>query len=392
MDFIIDKIKSIYWLTLGLIIRQFSIINKGQILFSSYYGKNFSCNPKALTEYILSNCPKDFSVCWMLNESADSSTIPQGVKIVRPNTIEYLRFLYTSEFIITNVRQFVLRSYWIKKKGQKYIMTWHSSVGLKCIEGDASLDSLGKSYVRAAKFDSKQCDLILSGSSFRSKIVKRAFWYTGEILEKGTPRNDVFFSDALLSIARKKVNEYFRIPENSNIILYAPTFRKSGTLEFYKVDWDRILQIAKSNFSANTYVLIRLHPNLIKGDLNTSCLTSYSNTIDATFYPDMHELLCASDVLITDYSSSMFDFPLTRKPVFLFAKDFSQYDRGVYFNFNELPFDFADSDEKLAYILSAFDLKTYQTRVESFMKDRIGSFESGHSCYSTIEWMNSHRL
>lgn len=71
-------------------------------------------------------------------------------------------------------------------------MTWHSSMGIKKVEKDGNLDA---EYIEIAKSDSRMCDLILSGCKFRSNVIRSGFWYDGEILEKGTPRNDMLFKD-----------------------------------------------------------------------------------------------------------------------------------------------------------------------------------------------------
>lgn len=391
MNRIINRVKRVCWLFLGLIVRFFSRIKKGQILFISYQGKNYSCNPRAITEYIIENKLEEFTLYWLFSPEADISVLPPNVNVVRPHTLNYLKILYSSEFLINNQRQFLLSSYWLKKKGQKYIMTWHSSVGLKCIEGDTE-QTLRLSYIRAAKFDSKQTDLILSGSAFRSEVIRRAFWYKGEILETGTPRNDVFFSQESLISKRAQVQKYFGLSDNDKIILYAPTFRKSNSLDYYKLNWNLVVEAASSKYSAEIHVLVRLHPNLLKKGLDTSSLTKYKNTHDATFYPDMHDLLCACDILITDYSSSMFDFPLTQKPVILYATDYESYDRNIYFKFNELPFAFIESEENLINFIRNFDETEYTISAQSFIEQTIGSFERGRCCSTIVEWMKIHSI
>ena len=109
----------------------------------------------------------------------------------------------------------------------------------------------------------------------------------------------------------------------------------------------------EENFQGEWTVLIRLHPNVANQSGN---LFSYDGDrlVDATAYPDMQELLCAADLLITDYSSSLFDYALTGKPIVQFATDIESYrrDRDFYFNLEDLPFPLARSNEELEKLLT----------------------------------------
>ena len=121
-------------------------------------------------------------------------SIPQNVRVVRYFSKEYLYELHTAGVVICNAR--TLESYlWIKRKGQVYIQTWHSSLRLKNIEKDAE-KTLPESYIQAAKGDSEKIDYIISGCTLSSCIFKNSFWYDGKILECGTPRIDYLLKEA----------------------------------------------------------------------------------------------------------------------------------------------------------------------------------------------------
>ena len=130
-----------------------------------------------------------------------------------------------------------------------------------------------------------------------------------------------------------------------------------------------------------------MHPNfsMIPG-FNLDKYTS-DDIIDVTDYPDMQALLCASDILITDYSSAMFDISLIKKPCFIYAIDADKYDRGFYFNLNDLPYPLSCSNEELIDRLLNFDMKSYISKLDDFYTKRIGSFEDGKSCERLYEWM-----
>lgn len=376
---------------LSIIIRLVAPTRRGRVLMWSYGGKSYSCNPRALTDFMIQNYPEEYEIFWAFLPGKEYKKLPKDVKSVVFKTIKYIWIINTAEFIVTNTRNFLSNTLWIKKKSQKYIMTWHSSMGIKCIEGDASIESLGEDYVKAAKFDSKQCNLILSGSRFRTEVIKRAFWYKGEILEQGTPRNDILFNDLKKIQVRKSVRTFFKVPQYAPLVLYAPTFRKSGNLSVYQLNWDKLNSAFKNVFgSEDCYSLVRLHPNLIEPGLETSRLIAFDHVMDATQYPDMQELLIAADVLITDYSSSMFDFSYIRKPVFLYAPDFKEYDRDTYFELDKLPFILAKDEKTLLEAIEQFNMASYLHRLTIFLDEKIGSFEKGESCSSVIKWMKNN--
>ena len=137
-------------------------------------------------------------------------------------------------------------------------------------------------------------------------------------------------------------------------------------------------------------VLLRLHPNMLRVD--TSVLLNHPSVLDATRYHDMQELLLVSDLLITDYSSTMFDMSMIDKPCILYATDIEEYDRGYYFDFEDLPFPLAKDIDELTQILQSFDLEKYRSQVREFLDNTIGMFEDGNASKRIVEWMSRHRL
>ena len=132
-----------------------------------------------------------------------------------------------------------------------------------------------------------------------------------------------------------------------------------------------------------------MHPNLI-GKVSTSSLVAFESVVDGTRYHDMQELLTTADMLITDYSSSMFDFTMQGRPCILYATDVAEYDRGYYFNFKELPYPLAENEDELEALIDNFDNEGYTSRLEEFFTYRVGLNESGHAAQALAEWMVSH--
>ena len=112
----------------------------------------------------------------------------------------------------------------------------------------------------------------------------------------------------------------------------------------------------------------------------------FPNAINASSYDDIQELLLATDVLITDYSSCIFDFCLGLKPAFVFAKDIKEYEqeRGFYLDIHSMPFPIAQTEEELFYNISNLDENKYKTELEKFLNKR-GSFDNGNASKNIVE-------
>ena len=362
----------------------------GRVVCWAYNFKQYSCNPRYLTEYLLKHHP-EFEIYWVLRKGFDTSELPEGVKAVRFRTWEYLRLMASAEFLLTNIRTDPWRIYWHKREGQKYAMLWHAGVALKRIEADAA-DKLSFSYTQRAKADSKVCDLMISGCAMQTKLQRERYWYNGEILERGIPRNDIFFNTARHKELRERIAKQYGIDPKSRIVLYAPTFRVDYSTKPYAIDWSRMMPAISRMFGGESVaVLVRMHPLLI-GKVETSHLVAYEGVCDATRYHDMQELLAVADMLITDYSSSMFDFAMQGRLCLLYATDANAYDRGFYFNLDELPFPLSESEEQLLDTIANFDNEAYTARLNTFFTERIGLKEDGHASQALAEWMIAHRL
>jgi CDP-glycerol glycerophosphotransferase len=372
----LPKIKNIIVKIIVRIFNCFPIKNNKIFLFS-YYGSQYGCNPKYISEYIVKNCPGKFDIVWAFNDVLSKEHI-QGVRKVKVMTLKYFYELCTSRVIITNFRT---TDVFKKRKNQYYIQTWHSSLRLKQIEKDAEY-SLPENYVKMAQEDSKKCDLLLSGCGYSTDIFKRAFWYNGEIFEHGTPRNDLLarVDEQYITNIKNKIN----IPKDVKLVLYAPTFRKNNDLEVYKFDYKKVLNSLKSRFGGDWRFCVKLHPHLI----SKSEMLDYDNDVlNLTKYDDVQELLAISDVLISDYSSLMFDFGLTKRPCFLYVPDLEEYinqDRKLYFDIEQLPFISTRSSTDLINKIEMFDNEKYNKELNTFLNS-INSFENGNSCEKLVE-------
>lgn len=364
-------------------------VKPGRVVCWAYNYKQYGCNPRYLSEYLIEHYP-DIEVVWIFRRGVDTSAVDSRIRCVRFRTWEYMKMMASAEFLVTNSRTDPWHAYWHKRPEQKYLMLWHGGAALKRVERDVE-SKLGFSYVQKAKRDSKVCDLMISGCRANTELIKRSFWYSGEILEEGIPRNDIFFDTEAHARLRERITKQYNLAAESRIVLYAPTFRRSGSIEPYRIDWQRVIPTLEKMLGGSVTVFLRLHPNLI-GKTDTSELRNHPAVIDLTRYPDMQELMCVSDLLVTDYSSSMFDYAMLRRPCVLFATDLEEYDRGYYYDFSELPFPLARNNEQLISLITGFDHERYHQRLESFLTERLGLKERGVAAKMLAEWIDRNRI
>lgn len=356
-------------------------INKNKIVFCSAKGVRYGDNPMYISDELLSR-NKDYEIVWMLNKSVKEN-LPYGVRRCDYKLLSVIRELATARVWVDSNMKY---SGFLKRKGQLYIQTWHGSYGLKKIAGDLE-EKLPQIDRRNHMYNAERIDIMLSNSTCTTEIYRRAFWYKGKVLEYGSPRNDMFFKQA--NACKNKVYSYFGLT-NQCIVLYAPTYRSGYRVDDLKIDYKRLRDALKERFGGEWVVLVRLHPfNLVDAE----SFIEYTDTVlNASKYSIMQELLVSSDILITDYSSCMFDFANTKKPCFLYASDRVRYEdeRGNYFELEELPFPLAEDNRQLEKRILEFDTINYEKKLD-ILFDNVGLKETGHASQKVAdyieEWM-----
>ena len=385
----INRISKFFGNIPSFFIRLFLPVRKGTVLCWSYDFKQYSCNPRYLTEYLLENNP-ELKIYWVFRGTNPPADVDSRIRCLKFHSWEYLIVANTAEFLITNCRTDAYRYYWKKRPQQKYMMLWHGGVALKRIEKDAE-SQLSFTYLTKAKSDSRMCDLMISGCKAQTRLLQEKFWYDGEILESGIPRNDMLFATESHPAIREKVCSLYGIRPESKLVLYAPTFRRNRSLDPYRIQWSEVITQLRAMYGTEEVkVFLRLHPNMLTVD--TSPLLNDPSVIDVTRYNDMQELLSICDLLITDYSSSMFDFSMLRKPCIIYATDIEQYDRGYYYTFDQMPYPVARNQAELIETIRNFDLDQHLIKVDDFMSNTVGMFEDGNASRRIAAWMSEHSI
>ena len=341
-------------------------IKNNRIFFSAYSGRQYSCNPKYISDWIEQNYKDEFEIIWAFNEpDAFSYLKNRNIKCVKFKSIKYLYYLLTSKIVIENVESWSILP---KRTGQYVINTWHGGgaykgVGLKRKDTSETLD---KNMLRK----NERISIYLSSSKvFSQMTLRESFQYNGKIMECGMPRNDLLIKND--ENKKNIIKEKLGINKKTGIVIYAPTFRHDLKYK-YMLDYEKTLNALKNRFGKEWIMLIRTHYYLQSEKIESSRVKNVSD------YPDMQELLLISDVLITDYSSSIWDFSLMEKPCFLFMPDYNEYidEREFYTPIQDWPYPASFSMEDLEDKIIKYDHEIAKKRILNH-HIKLGICESG---------------
>lgn len=349
-------------------------IQKKKIVFVSFKGK-YGGDPKYISDMMHQTDPT-MDLVWLIKNASDCKD--SFVRIVPYGSVKAIYEMVTAKVWVDDGRkEGVVR----KRRNQFYIGTGHGGIPMKKIEKDAQ-DKLEAVYLMLAENDSRMTDLKPSNSQWRNDMLKRAFWYDGEILNCGLPRVEYLIKN------HKKlysdIRERYGLAQNIKVFLYAPTFRKNGDTSVYDIDFQRVKVALENRFGGQWIGFRRLHPTVA----NIERINSPGTVIDTTDYPDMEDLIMASNSLITDYSSCIFETLFLDIPAFIYAKDMDEYikeERGLYWSIDELPFMKATSNDELISGIQNYDPTHYQDGMEA-LKHSIGFFEDQtHATESLVQ-------
>lgn len=345
-------------------------VQKNKVLFSNMRGLGYGGNPKYIAQKLLDmDKGNKLDLVWAVTENSD--VFPDGIRTVEYGSLDYYRELATAHIWIDNMRK---SADVIKRDGQYYIQAWHGAAPFKMVEKDAE-KSLSEPYIQNAKNDSKMADLFLSGSEFYTKLYQNVFWYDGEIMKVGLPRQDIFWN---MDYARQKIIEYYKLPSDILLVLYAPTFRNSFDTKVYDLDFTNVRHAIEKRFEKKVVFAVSKHPN----NRSLSYCFDYSEEcIDVSQYDDFEEVLAAADILITDYSGCAYDFSFSGKPIFLYQSDYEEFfgkERNFYFGIEGLPYIHAKSNDELIKEIGIFDENKYKQELDKFM-DSMGNYDTGQA-------------
>ena len=374
-------------------------IIKGTVLFESFWGM-YNDNPRYVSEELHAAMP-EARIIWV-KSGKNCEAFPDYVETVQFQSPEYYEWLYRANVIVDNMAgvrhhaaytsrlrkffsTFVQLAAPLRKRGQYNISTWHGT----------PLKRLGQDRFDLPKSDIARrrgsCDCMLAGCTFTRDALKSAHFKEFDVKFKmyGSPRNDILFKNIDGAALKKKLG----LPDKK-VVLYAPTFRddsveNSGAAQLEQFDFTALEGTLKARFGGDWCFVFRVHHTVVdKIDAEKIAENHHDcHIINGNLGDDMAEYLACTDILITDYSSSMFDFALTMRPCFLYVPDREHYERdvrGVYFPMDELPFAMAGDFEKLLKAIAGHDREDYRADVQAFLK-KLGNVEDGNASRRTAE-------
>lgn len=363
--------------------RIFPVDKKKIVMWTFEGGGGYGCSPKYIAEEILKRNREgrtDYKIIWLLRDT--DKEFPGEIKKVKDTLWNRAYHLSTAGTWVSNTRTF----YGTKKRvGQCYIQTWHATLWIKPI-GKYRGKRLPKMAYLVSRYDSQLIDYVLSGSDWCNHRYRKGLIYNGKVLKTGTPRCDVLFCQK--EEKRKLIRKEYGLPEDSKILVYAPTFRggsqnkeRSVKIEEATVDFERLIAALEQRFGGIWYVFLRLHPQLAVRMEKLETGQESKRLIDVSQRPDMNEIIAGSDGFLTDYSSAIFEAAMAGQPGFIYADDLEEYitDRGdLMFDMDKLPFPVALDNDGLLKNITEFDEEKYRKKTEMFMK-KAGVFEDGRA-------------
>jgi len=354
-------------------------IKENQLIFNSYRGSQYACNPKYISEKLLQLYSGKFEIIWAFNEPEKFDFLKkQGIKVIKFNSFKRFYYEATSKISINNVGSF---SWLPLRKGQEHINTWHSGLDLtSCGMNEPENDKLTRYSIGLS---AKETTLFLSANRLFSEYsLQIQFNYKGTLLECGLPRSDDLINRNLFYL-RNTIREKLQIAQDTIVIMYSPTWRYGGANAMPHMDYYMISQAMKKRFGENFVVLNRSH--------HLSSNTTYKGieyVIDVTSYPNIEELVMISDIMISDYSSVMWDGALADIAIIQYTPDAEQYDkeRGFYVPIGKWCLPVAYSLMELCKIIQEINLDTCKSNSKNLLKT-VGSLETGEASLICCYWI-----
>lgn len=349
---------------------------QNRVNFIAFSGRQYSDSPRRISELLLKEHPEIQQV-WAFNEPDKFRFLEKkGIKVVKYKSLSYLYYVMTSRVYVDNAEFWSILKF---RPGQMVLETWHGGGAYKRVGGHR-IDVNEREQQHAVEKMNKITLFLSSSKAFTKYVIRDAYQYRGEVLECGLPRNDdLLHPDPAVS---RRVRQALDIPDHAKVLVYAPTFRNSHTLDLYDVDFARMKTSLEAKFGGEWVILLRMHYYLAD-----KAMASQAPFLrNATDYPDMQDLLQCADVLLTDYSSCMWDFSLMGKPCFLYARDIDEYrgERDFYTPIDSWPFPLASNNDELAEVIAGFDSDAYRAAVDGH-HETLGSTESGTAAKQCVE-------
>jgi len=319
-----------YWLAFSVAASCLPV-KKRLIMFESYLGKQYSCNPRAIYEYMKETHP-NYHMFWSVDKGSVRFFQEKGIPYIKRFSLKWLIYMARAEYWITNSRM----PLWLTKpKHTVYVQTWHGTPLKKLALDMNEVHMPGtntEKYKKNFTKESAKWDFLLSPNAYSTEIFRRAFDFHKTIIESGYPRNDYLYNYKREDV--EKIKKQLNLPLDKKVILYAPTWRDNQFYQVgkYKFNLRLDLDLMKEKLGEEYILLLRMH-YLVAESLDLSRYEGFA--FDVSKVQDIRELYVISDMLITDYSSVFFDYANLKRPMLFYVYDIGEYRdvlRGFYFD------------------------------------------------------------
>lgn len=339
------------------------------ILFESNVGRNYTGNPKAIYEEMIRLGLDRKYRCYFILEDIEMK-IPGSAKSIKRNRLRYFYYFAIAGVWISDTR---FPKYIIKRQDTIYIQTWHGTplkrlaldLDAVYMSGETSLEDYKRNFYNNVQ----TWDYLLSQNNYSTEIFKKAFGFKKKILEIGYPRNDILYRENNKDEIYK-IKERLGLPQDKRIVLYAPTWRDNEyyTNGIYKFSTGLDFSLLMEQMKEDTVWLVK-HHYLIMDRIDWSAYEGFIYTFDKSY--DISLLYLVSDMMVTDYSSVMFDYSILKRPMLFYCYDLSEYKdtlRGFYFDFlKEAPGPVVQTTEALIESIKEYDYELYRENYEAFI-------------------------
>lgn len=350
--------QKIYIIVFSYIFRFLSIfikVDKKLILFQSLIGKNYGDSPRQIFEKLKEDeYFKDYKYVWAF-ANPDQFEV-SGASKVKINSLKYFITSLKAGIWITNVN--IERGLKYKQKDTLYLNTWHG----------VTLKFLGNAQKNRRDYNYSDVDIMISPCEYFDNILINDFKVKKDsIIRCGLPRNEELYDIEKNEIEalRKKYN----IPKNKKVILYAPTWRDSNNYgNSYSISPPIDIDKLKKSLSSKYVLLFRMH-HLTTNQIGLEFDDDVRDVSGKEF--NINELMKLSDILISDYSGTIFDYSILEKPIVLFAYDYQEYkdSRGLYLDLDEfLPNCVVKNQQELLNYILNIDYEKECKKVKKIKK------------------------
>ncbi len=377
------------------------------VVFTEYWGEGYGCNPRAIFEKLQEIAP-NMKASWVVNPSK-SGEIPASVKQLAPSSLKVWSLFARATYFVNNVN---FPPAYVKRPGQIHIQTWHGTplkhIGIDVMDRAAATKALGPSRAprrsRGSNAGSAEVatthqdfvdllrradrwDYVLTANAYSTEVWGHAFPCKYKTLEFGYPRNDRLSTATAQDIAQARAN--FGIAPDQTAVLYAPTYRDIEGDASMRIDFKDLISKVSDEF---VFIVRAHHTTQVTKELKD--LVAAGRIIDGSAVAAIADLYLAADVLITDYSSAMFDYAILNRPIVIFADDWDAYQeaRGTYFDLLETPPGAVTRNQ--AELVEVFAQPTYQSasnrELLTRFRERFCEFDDGLAAERVVRFTMLH--